>query len=160
MLLLLEVSAAQISSFGYIGVKNDTCSTSSCCADLASGSSNLEVPGSDEHIRTRPVRRALLTQDSLDRLKLEERRRKLLDDTDGPQGASLGLEPADIQLIGPIIDLSANAEAKPLDFEPLQEKEVTSSCCGQPSAQACNSRTEIQVKQLSLCLSVQIGGTA
>lgn len=110
-----------------------------CCSDKTSGSSNLEgASDCSEHVNTRPVRRALLTQDSLDEIKLEDRRRKLSDAADESQGLSLGLEPAQIQLMGPTINLAASLKDTSLRFEALQETEVMAVFHAQPSAQACN----------------------
>lgn len=63
---------------------------------------NFERPRSshsDKHVSTGPTRRALLTQDNLDMLKLEARRRELSDDADETQESALGL--AAVYLIGP-----------------------------------------------------------
>ena len=119
-----------------------THSSFACCPGKTLGSSKLEgsrLSDFDEHVSTHPVRRALLTQDSLDKLKLEERRQKLSDAADESQEFSLGLGPAEIQLSGPTINLAASHENKPLNFEVLHETEVLAVCHAQTSAEACNN---------------------
>ena len=124
-----------------------------CLTDKTSGSSNLEgirFSDFDELSSTRPVRRPLLTQDSLD-----ERRRKLSDAADESQGLPLGLEPTEIQLIGPTINLAASPKDTPLNFEALQETEVMAVYYAQPSAQACNSCINIKVKPCNFVFPIQ-----
>lgn len=75
-------------------------------------------------------------------MKLEERRRKLSDDAIESQGSSLGLEPAAVQLVGPIINLAASPGDEPLSFEVLQQTEVIAVY-----------RAQYEVS-LAICLSV------
>ena len=81
-------------------------------------------------------------------MKLEERRRKLSDAANESQGLDLGLEKAEVQLLGPTIDLAASPEDTPLSFEALQETEVMAAFYAQSSTQAC---TSCNIKEVKSC---------